>query len=180
MGTHFPFAAVVVGAALAFGAPAYAQDAAARLRGQIVVSGPAVTLGDLFENAGDVAGRAVAPSPAAGQTARFSARFVSAAAAAAGLAWVPPDGVEDIEVTRNGGRGAGAARVPGNDAPVMIRRGETITLVYVAPGLQLTTRGRALNDAAVGEPVRVVNLQSNMTVEAMATGPGSASASPSR
>jgi len=147
--------------------PAQAQTV---LRGDVVTAGPAVTLGDFFEGAGEVSGRAVAPAPRPGQSTTFSARFVAAAAAAAGLDWQAPEGVSEITVR---GVRASARDV---SAQAAIRRGDTVTLVYVAPGLQLTARGRALNDAVVGEPVRVVNLQSNVTVEAVATGPGAASA----
>ncbi len=147
--------------------PANAQTV---LRQDVVATGPAVTLGDFFEGAGEVSGRAVAPAPSAGQTTSFSARFVSAAAAAAGLDWQAPEGMTDIAV-----RGVRALS-RGQAAQAAIRRGDAVTLVYIAPGLQLTARGRALNDAAVGEPVRIVNLQSNVTVEAVVTGPGAASA----
>jgi flagella basal body P-ring formation protein FlgA len=148
--------------------PAHAQ---AVLRDNVTASGPAVTLGDFFQNAGDVAGRAVAPAPRPGQVTAFPARFVEAAAAAAGLSWRAPADLQEIRVT---GQRA-SARTTSAAAPA-IRRGDTITLVYIAPGMQLTARGRALNDAAVGEGVRVVNLQSDVTVEAVVTGPGAASA----
>ncbi|MGE3142983.1 MAG: flagella basal body P-ring formation protein FlgA, partial [Hyphomonadaceae bacterium] len=59
----------------------------------------------------------------------------------------------------------------------VIRRGDVIQLVNVAPGLQLTTRARTLGNAAIGDSVRLVNLQSNRTVEAIVTGPGAAAAS---
>lgn len=162
-----------------FGASAFAQDVAVSLRPHVVAEGPAVTLGDLFESAGAVGGRAVAPAPAPGQTARFSAQFVAAAASAAGLAWTPPEGLRVIEVTRRGGRGQSAARIGADAAsPAAVRRGDVVTLVYVAPGLQLTTRARALGNAAIGEPISLLNLQSNQTVDAVVTGPGAASVTP--
>ncbi|MES1202787.1 MAG: flagella basal body P-ring formation protein FlgA, partial [Pseudomonadota bacterium] len=74
------------------------------LKSLIQCNGPAVTLGDVFVDAGAMSGRAVAPAPAPGARATFSARFLSAAAAAAGLEWAPPDGVDKITVL-----GAGAA-----------------------------------------------------------------------
>jgi len=58
--------------------------------------------------------------------------------------------------------------------PVTIARGETVALLFEAPGLQLTVRARALEDAADGEIARFVNLQSNRTVEALVDGPGRA------
>ncbi len=60
------------------------------------------------------------------------------------------------------------------EAPVMIARGETVALVYRSGPLILTARARALQDAAEGELVRFVNLQSNRTIEAIADAPGRA------
>jgi hypothetical protein len=148
--------------------PAHAQTV---LRDPVVASGPAVTLGDFFDGAGPMAGRAVAPAPRPGQTVSFPARFVAAAAAAAGLQWQAPADLTEISVT-----GARANQRATSSDETAVRRGDTIVLVYIAPGMQLTARGRALNDAAVGEAVRVVNLQSNVAVDAVATGPGAASA----
>jgi hypothetical protein len=173
---RIPAIAALLAAALF--AQAHAQDQA-RLRQTIVAAGPAVTLGDLFENAGEAAGRALAPAPPAGQSTSFSPRFVAAAAAAAGLDWSAPEGLEEIRVSRSGARTAAGGRR--SEAPAaLIRRGDAVSLVYAAPGLRLSTRGRALDDAALGQPVRIVNLQSNLTVDAVATGPGAASALPGR
>ena len=176
--------ALIVAAVLATAASAQAQEVI--LRTSIETAGAAVTLGDLFQDAGPVSGRAVGPAPRAGRTATFSPRFVQAAASAAGLQWAPPEGLTAILVTGRGGDGAAsirantsAARFERTAAPsgdIAVRRGEILTLVYVAPGMQLTTRARAMGDAAVGDAIRVVNLQSNRTVEATVTGAGAASA----
>jgi flagella basal body P-ring formation protein FlgA len=42
------------------------------------------------------------------------------------------------------------------------------------PGMTLTARARALENAGADEIARFVNLQSNRTVEAMVEGPGRA------
>ncbi len=175
----------LIAAAFAIAASAQAQEVT--LRTSIETAGTAVTLGDLFRDAGPVAGRAIGPAPTAGRTATFSPRFVQAAASAAGLQWAPPEGMTAILVTGRGGDGAVSTRASNNTAArfertaapsgdIAVRRGEIVTLVYVAPGMQLTTRARAMNDAAVGDAIRVVNLQSNRTVEATVTGAGAASA----
>jgi flagella basal body P-ring formation protein FlgA len=81
-------------------------------------------------------------------------------------------------VAGRGGEGA-AARFQPTSTPtgdVAVRRGEVITLVYSAPGIQLTTRARATTDGGVGDTVRLVNLQSNRTVDAVVTGVGAATA----
>lgn len=169
-----PLRTAIVAAALAL-APAVSSAQQVTLRPTVEAAGAAVTLGDLFQGAGPAAGRAIGPAPGEGQTARFSARFVQAAASAAGLEWTPPAGVDAIVVT---GRGAEAAAYQRTAASgdVAVRRGEVVTLVYAAPGMQLTTRARATADAGVGDTIRVVNLQSNRTVEATVTGVATASA----
>jgi len=178
------FRAVAVAAVLfaTTAGEALAQQAVT-LRAAIEASGPAVTLGDFFADAGPAAGRAVAPAPTSGRTATFSPRFVQAAASAAGLDWTPPPGMTAILVTGRGGSAGAAARYQSASASastptgeIAVRRGDVITLVYVAPGLQLTTRARATADGGVGDTVRLVNLQSNRTVDAVVTGAGAATA----
>lgn len=156
--------------ACAFGGAAWARPV--ELKADIECTGPAVTLGDVFVNAGDMSGRAVAPAPAPGARTTFSARFLAAAAAAAGLEWAPPAGVDKITVTSIGG--ARRQAVAYTKAQPAVRRGDTVVMVYVAPGVQLTTRGKAMNDAAVGEAVSLTNLQSNKPVDAIVTAPGTA------
>ncbi len=60
------------------------------------------------------------------------------------------------------------------EAPSVIRRGDIVSLVFQSGPLTLAARARALDDAAAGETIRFVNLQSNRTVEAVADGPGRA------
>ena len=59
-------------------------------------------------------------------------------------------------------------------APTVIRRGDIVSLVFQSGPLTLAARARALDDAADGQVIRFVNLQSNRTVEAVADGPGRA------
>ncbi len=150
------------------------------LRPRIEASGPAITLGDVFEGAGPVAGRAIAPAPPPGQISTLSAPLLSAAASAAGLDWTPPPGLTEVRIVRPGGARAtlpptDGARIAGDAA---IRRGEMVVLVYQAPGMSLTVRARALEDGAVGHPIRLMNTTSQRTIDAIVTGPGQASASP--
>lgn len=60
------------------------------------------------------------------------------------------------------------------EAPSVIRRGDIVSLVFQSGPLTLAARARALDDAAQGETIRFVNLQSNRTVEAVADRPGRA------
>lgn len=48
--------------------------------------------------------------------------------------------------------------------PALIERNQTVALIYRSGGLSIATEGRALDRAAVGEPVRVMNLTSRATV----------------
>ncbi len=57
-----------------------------------------------------------------------------------------------------------------------INRGEIITITYEVPGIRLTAKARALDEAALGEPLRVINLRSNRTIDVVVTAPGRARA----
>lgn len=150
------------------------------LRPRIEANGPAITLGDVFEGAGPVAGRAIAPSPPPGQISTLSVPLLNAAASAAGLDWTPPPGVTEVRIVRPGGAratlpAADGARLAGD---AVIRRGEAVILIYQTPGMSLTVRTRALEDGAVGQPIRLMNTTSQRTVDAIVTGPGQANATP--
>jgi flagellar basal body P-ring formation protein FlgA len=54
----------------------------------------------------------------------------------------------------------------------VVARHEIVTIVYEAPGLLLTVRGKALEAGAVGETINVLNVQSNRTIQATVYGPG--------
>ena len=45
-------------------------------------------------------------------------------------------------------------------------------LIYEAPGLYLTGRGKAIDSGTEGDVVNIVNLQSKRTVQGVVTGPG--------
>jgi flagella basal body P-ring formation protein FlgA len=150
------------------------------LRPRIEASGPAVTLGDVFEGApAPIAQRAIAPAPPPGQVSTISIPVLAAAASAAGLDWTPPAGVSSVHVVRPGGARAMLPPSGGQSvADAAIRRGDIVTLVYEAPGLSLSMRARALEDGAIGQGVRLLNTASNRTIDAVVTGPGAARANP--
>jgi len=56
--------------------------------------------------------------------------------------------------------------------PEMIRRDETVTLIYEVPGILLTTRGKAVESGAEGDVINVLNVQSKRTVQGVISGPG--------
>ncbi|MBI3436529.1 MAG: flagellar basal body P-ring formation protein FlgA [Proteobacteria bacterium] len=54
----------------------------------------------------------------------------------------------------------------------LVRRNDTVTLVYAVPGIFLTMRGKALESGADGDLISVLNVQSNRTVQGAVVGPG--------
>lgn len=56
--------------------------------------------------------------------------------------------------------------------PAIVERNEIVTLRYNHGGLLILTEGRALDRAASGERLRVLNLASRQTVTAVAAAPG--------
>ncbi len=65
-------------------------------------------------------------------------------------------------------------------APAIVQRNEIVSLQYSHGGLLVLTEGRALDRAAEGETVRVINLASRQTVTAVATAPGLVTVGPYR
>jgi flagella basal body P-ring formation protein FlgA len=128
---------------------------------------------------------------------------LNAAASAAGFEWTPPAGVDAVQVVHPAGMRAtvpapaGAAvtqaTLPvgaplstantqnvyaGPVANAAIRRGDAVMLIYQTGGVTLSSRMQAMQDAGVGQSVRLMNPSSNRVVLGVVTGPGAASASP--
>jgi flagella basal body P-ring formation protein FlgA len=56
--------------------------------------------------------------------------------------------------------------------PELVRRGELVTVVFKAPGMRLTLRGRALRAGRRGDMVSVMNLQSNRILQGTVSATG--------
>jgi flagella basal body P-ring formation protein FlgA len=56
--------------------------------------------------------------------------------------------------------------------PQIIQRNEMVTLVYRAPGITLTVRGKAAEGGAEGDVISVLNEQSKRTLQGVVAGPG--------
>ena len=56
--------------------------------------------------------------------------------------------------------------------PVLVHRGDLVTLVLETATLRLTAQGKALEDGAINALVRVENTKSNRVIDAAVTGPG--------
>lgn len=59
------------------------------------------------------------------------------------------------------------------EAPVVVQKGALVTLTLRTPQMTLTTRGRSLENGAMGRTIRVLNIRSKRTVEGIVEGPGS-------
>jgi flagella basal body P-ring formation protein FlgA len=55
--------------------------------------------------------------------------------------------------------------------PELVQRNENVTLIFEAPGIMLTSRGKAVESGAEGDLVSVLNVQSKRTVQGIVTGP---------
>ncbi len=103
------------------------------------------------------------------------------------LKWVAPDTVRgsarNAVVDMSDAVGMELRRSLRPDTPIqttdlqqaaVIRKGETVQLVYASRGVRLTTSGVAQQDAGRGEPVRILNQYTKRTIEAIAHDQGEA------
>lgn len=58
--------------------------------------------------------------------------------------------------------------------PLMVNKGENVTVMLDTPTMQLTAKGRALMPGSKGDVIRISNLQTNTVIEATVIGPGQA------
>ena len=64
------------------------------------------------------------------------------------------------------------------EKPVVVRKGDVVTIVYRVPGVELTARGTSLANGGLGDTVAVVNTQSHKQIEAVVAGAGAVTVSP--
>ncbi|MGZ3408892.1 MAG: flagellar basal body P-ring formation chaperone FlgA [Xanthobacteraceae bacterium] len=62
--------------------------------------------------------------------------------------------------------------------PELVKRDETVTIVYEVPGIMLTSRGKAIEGGADGDVINVLNTQSKRTVQGTVSGPGRVTIAP--
>lgn len=70
------------------------------------------------------------------------------------------------EATRNLPQGA-LVRTTDVTTPRLVHRGEAVTIAVRSGALSITTGGRALTSGGAGDPVRVVSLATNRTLDAV-------------
>lgn len=94
-------AAALALAALAGPAPAGAQsEGPILLKTQVVVEGPVVRLGDIFDGLGEQAATPLARAPEPGKRAEVGARWLAAVAQAYALPWRPSSPLERVVIER--------------------------------------------------------------------------------
>lgn len=60
----------------------------------------------------------------------------------------------------------------------LVTKGSLVIMVVETPFMQISAQGRALNDGALGDTVRITNTQSNRVVDAIVTGSSKVSVTP--
>jgi flagella basal body P-ring formation protein FlgA len=74
-------------------------------------------------------------------------------------------------------RAGQALRVADLAKPDLVQRDQNVTLIYEAPGLYITVRGKSQDNGTEGDVISVMNLQSKRTVSGVVTGRGQVSIS---
>jgi len=62
--------------------------------------------------------------------------------------------------------------------PELVKRDDTVSVIYQVPGMMLTSRAKALEAGGEGDIINVLNLQSKRTVQGVVTGSGRVDISP--
>ena len=152
-----------------------------------------VTFGDIFDGAG--ASASVVVARRSGPSVVMEAGQLQSMARQSGLEWDNPRGLRRV-VIRSASLAPSTTAVPtpaGAAAPAparyaapersvraerVISRNDIVQVVYVVGSVRLTISGRATANAAAGEPVSILNLESGRTIDALAVSPGQAIAGP--
>ena len=152
-----------------------------------------VTFGDIFDGAG--ASASVVVARRSGPSVVMEAGQLQSLARQSGLEWDNPRGLRRV-VIRSASLSpsastpatatTGAAPTPilppvyqpSQRAERVISRNDIVQVVYIVGGVRLSISGRATANAAAGEPVSILNVDSGRTIDALAVSPGQAIAGP--
>ena len=83
--------------------------------------------------------------------------------------------VKDMEARRMLHAGE-ALRADDVRRPVVVTKGQTITMLFHAPGVELTAMGRAMGEGGVGDTITVQNPSSFRMINGVISGPGTVTA----
>ena len=56
--------------------------------------------------------------------------------------------------------------------PIIITKGQTVTMQFIVPGVELTAMGRAMSEGGIGDTVTIQNPASYRMISGVVTGPG--------
>ena len=56
--------------------------------------------------------------------------------------------------------------------PIIITKGQTVTMQFIVPGVELTAMGRAMSEGGIGDTVTIQNPASYRMISAIVTAPG--------
>lgn len=173
----FALALVLPSAVAAAGVPVSLKD-------HPVSHGEIITFADLFDGTASTAriGRAAV----VGGEAVLDAAKVQTLAERAGLDWPNEGGLRRIIVAAEDA--TGGAPASGSPPPMrrtaafvrtappetVVKRDETVQVVFQEGGVSLVMQGKATMDAAIGQEIGVLNPDSKKTIQAVITGPGRA------
>ncbi len=73
------------------------------------------------------------------------------------------DQVENRRVIRNIGMHQ-PIELKNLDKPLVLKRGDPVTIVYLQPGIQVTAKGQAKEDGCVGDSLSVINVSSKKSI----------------
>ena len=160
------------------------------LKANPVDSDGQVTFGDIFDGAG--ASSSIVVARRSGPSVVMEAGQLQSLARQSGLSWDNPRGLRRVVIrsaalSPSAGAPAAAASAPAPARPAyqpsvraerVIARNDIVQVVYIVGGVRLTISGRATANAAAGEPVSILNIDSGRTIDALAVGPGQAIAGP--
>jgi flagella basal body P-ring formation protein FlgA len=96
---------------------------------------------------------------------------------------VPADAPRDAEgvigkTARRPLRAGSAVAAHDLSNAILIKRDDLVEVGYHAEGISLTLQGKAMADAAAGEPVAIQNMVSKKVIQAIVTGPDQAVVGP--
>jgi len=66
------------------------------------------------------------------------------------------------------------------EQPTIIKKGDAVAISFISGNLMITSQGRALENGAVGAPIRVMNIHSKRSIDTIVTGIGSVKVLPRR
>ncbi|MFT4076277.1 MAG: flagellar basal body P-ring formation chaperone FlgA [Asticcacaulis sp.] len=182
-------------AALLLVAPAIAQAQTSPvpliLKSNVTDGDGRITLGDVFDNAGQAAN--VLLGYRKGATAILDAAIVQTIAARNGLYWDNARGLRRIIVAAGPETASGSAQqlatiddgqAPSGwtpqmtSGPMAVKRSEMVAVTWTQNGLSLTLSAIAQKDGAIGDVIQVQNTASKKIIDAVITGPGRAVSGP--